>query len=131
MTCFLSKTVFNDYLQGFHILLFRKISRYIISDSKKDTSANLDAVWQKLFQKTPPQISFRSLVNFFRIHIKNYSWWIAQKILSKKFKRRVGGTGAAKRTQSESLRKLYGRHFQDMLSEFCFNGVSVDRWQLL
>ena len=36
-----------------------------------------------------------------------------------------------KRKQSESLRKLYCRHFPDILSEFCFNGVSMERWQLL
>ena len=36
-----------------------------------------------------------------------------------------------KRKQSESLRKLYCRHFPDILSEFCFNGVSMENWQLL
>ena len=36
-----------------------------------------------------------------------------------------------KRQQSEPLRKLYCRHFHDILSEFCLNGVSMDRCQLL
>ena len=36
-----------------------------------------------------------------------------------------------KRKQSESLRKLYCRHFEDILSQFCLKGVSIDRCQLL
>ena len=35
------------------------------------------------------------------------------------------------RKQSETLRKLHCRHFGDILSEFCLNGVSMDRCQLL
>ena len=33
--------------------------------------------------------------------------------------------------QSKPSRKLYYRHFHDILSEICLNGVSVDRCQLL
>ena len=32
---------------------------------------------------------------------------------------------------NEPLRKLYCKHFHDILSEFCFNGVSMDKCQLL
>ena len=60
------------------------------------TSVNLNAVSQRLFQKTPPRFFF-NLENFFRIDMKNNSWWIAQKILNKTFRqvlqRRGGGTG--------------------------------------
>ena len=78
-------------------------------------------------------------MNFFRINIRKNSWRIAQKILSKKvkqaLKRRGGGTGVAmelqKKPQSEPLRKLYCIRFHDTLSEFCLNGFSMDRCQLL
>ena len=33
--------------------------------------------------------------------------------------------------QSKPLRKLYYRHFHDILSEICLNGVSMDGCQLL
>ena len=33
--------------------------------------------------------------------------------------------------KSEPLQKLYCRHFHHILSEFCLNGVSMDRCQLL
>ena len=36
-----------------------------------------------------------------------------------------------KRKQSEPIRKLYCRHFHDILSEFYLNGVSVDRCQFI
>ena len=35
-----------------------------------------------------------------------------------------------KRKQSELPLKLYCRHLHDILSEFCLNGVSMDRRQL-
>ena len=35
-----------------------------------------------------------------------------------------------KRKQSELSWKLYCRHLHDILSEFCLNGVSMDRRQL-
>ena len=36
-----------------------------------------------------------------------------------------------KRKQSEPLRKLYPKHFPNSASEFCFNGVFIERRQLL
>ena len=70
------------------------------------------------------------MANFFRINIENNSWWIAQKLVSKKVKeylqRRTEGTWVAmdcNRNQSEPLQKLYCRYFHDILS---FNGVSID-----
>ena len=36
-----------------------------------------------------------------------------------------------KRKQSEPLRELYPKHFHDTLSQFCFNGVLIERCQLL
>ena len=82
---------------------------------------------------------FWSLANFFRIDIKNNSWWIAQKILSKwKLSRYYRGgvkrqelQWNCKRKQTEPLRKLYCGHFQDILNQFCLKGVSIDRCQLL
>ena len=62
------------------------------------TSANLDAVSQRLFQKNSTTAFFWSLPNFFTIDIKSNFWWVAQKIFSKKVKqllqRRSGGQTA-------------------------------------
>ena len=74
---------------------------------------------------------------FFRINIMNNSWWIAHITLCKKVKwileRRSGELqwNCKKTQQSEPLRKLYCRRFHDILSEFCLNGVSMGRCQLL
>ena len=65
--------IWYQWLQGGHL-------------SWSFTSANLDAVKQQLFQKSSTMVFFFIFVDFFRIYIKNNSWWIAQKILSKKVK---------------------------------------------
>ena len=71
-------------------------------------SLNLDAVSQQLYQKNFHQGFF--LCKFLRIDIKNNSRWIAHNILSKK-----------------PLGKFCRRYFNDILSEFCLNGVSLDK----
>ena len=69
------------------------------------TSANLDAVSQEIFKKNSTTFSFFDFGKFFRIDIKNNSWWKAQKILSKKVKQVLQGwrdkscNGTAKETK--------------------------------
>ena len=72
---------------------------------------------------------------FFRIDIKNNSWWIAQKILSKTFKqvlyrRRVQGQELqwnGKRNQSEPLQVLYFLDIYMIVWCFCLNDVPMER----
>ena len=98
--------IWYQWLQGRHL-------------SWSSTPANLDTVSQQLFQKNPTTVCFFLL---FRTDKKNNSWWIAQKILSKKVKYYRRGVEAqklqwnCKRNQSEPLRKLDCRHFHDILN---------------
>ena len=64
------------------------------------TSANLDPAKSMIFQKkTSLRLFLLSLESFFRIDIKSNSWWIAQKMSSKKVKqvlqRKSEGAGVA------------------------------------
>ena len=101
------------------------------------TWANLDAVSEQLFQKSSTTVLFW-VRRIFSEMTKNCSWWIVQKILSKKVKQ-VHREGVerqelqwnCKRNQSELLRKLYCRHFYDILKYFCLNGVFMNICQLL
>ena len=69
------------------------------------TLANLHAVSQRPFQKSPTTVFF-NLVNFPRIDIKSNSWRIAQKIFCKKVKQVLqssgGETGVATELQKKS-----------------------------
>ena len=69
-------------------------------------------------------------------HKKNNSTWIAQNILSKEVKqllqRRGGGTGIAMKLLKKTkwtISKI-SRYFRNILSEFCVNGLSMDRYQI-
>ena len=94
-------------------------------------------VSQRLFQKNPHHVFFRSLTKFLRIDIKNNSWRIAQKILSEKVKQLLKRRGRGrvlielqkkpKRTITKTLLQTFPRY----LSQFCLNGVSTDMHQLL
>ena len=79
------------------------------------TSAHLDAVSQSLFQKNSSTFFFLggrgegrggdTLANFCRIHIKSSSWWIYQKILSKKIKQTLLRGGGETRVAMELQKK--------------------------
>ena len=77
--------------------------------------------------------------DFFENRLKSNFWWIAQKRFSKKVKqvlqRRRGEGRSCNRTAKENKMNYYEnsycRHFHDILSEFCLNGVFMNGFQLL
>ena len=83
-------------------------------------------------KKTPPKFFFWSSANFFSIDIEQLLVNSSENILSKKVKEVVREfQWNCKGRQSEPLRKLYCRHFHNIPSELCLNGVSMDRCQHL
>ena len=70
---------------------------------------------------------FSNLANFFGIHIKDNSCWIAQNILNKEVKEALHRRGWE---AGVAIAKLYCRYFHNILNEFYLNGVSIDRCQV-
>ena len=84
---------YNSYFRKYHKIRYQWFQRR--HSLWGSTSGNLEAASQRLLQKeTLPQFFFE-FGKCFRVDIKNKSWWIAQKILSKKveqvLQRRSGG----------------------------------------
>ena len=117
-------------------------AKYDISDSKEDT--NRGAPFNQIgcckpttFPKNLNQLSFfflLSLVNFLRLYINNSSWLMAQKIINKKvqqvLQRRSREIGVVMELQKKTKWTMI-KTLHDILSEFCLNGVSMDKCQLL
>ena len=99
-------------------------------------SANYDVGSQRLCHENSPLLFF---FEFFENRLKSNSWWIAQNRFSKKVKqvlqRRRGEGRSCNRTAKENKMNYYEnsycRHFHDILSEFCLNGVFMNGFQLL
>ena len=111
---------YNSYFQKYLKIWYQWLQERHLSWGS--TSANLDAVSQQLFQKSSTTVLFWVWQIFSEMTKKNYSWWIVQKILSKNLKqvlqRRGEGTRVTmklQKNQSDLLRKLYCRHFYDIL----------------
>ena len=130
-------------MQRFHTIPTSKnASKYDISDSKEDNYHGVPI--RQIMMLEANDFAMKTLhccffFEFFENRLKSNSWWIAQKRFSKKVKqvlqRRRGEGRSCNRTAKENKMNYYEnsycRHFHDILSEFCLNGVFMNGFQLL
>ena len=134
--CSVKKVALKNFLQACNFIKKRlqhrclpvKFAKYL-----ETPTVHLRQLYQNILHHN---FFFWSLAHFPRAGIKSNSHWIAQNILSKEIKqilqRRGRETGVAMELlkKSEPLAKFYCTYFQNILSMFFLNAVSMDRYQI-